>query len=236
MKIILAPSKTQDFSSTRPSIPTDPVFIKKANTLANKLKRMSKSTLGETMSIKDQLLEETYANYKNFSSATSSHAIDTYIGLVYKYMNLSTYNAKMLDYLDQHLRILSALYGVLKPFDGIKPYRLDMKMSMMKTSLYDYWQKDMLSYFEGETIIDLASTEFSKMIPLPKTTIGFRDYKKGSYKNLATYSKMARGMLLDYMITNHIEMIDDLKSVEFEGYHYNQKLSSDSLIIYSRYD
>ncbi len=134
------------------------------------------------MNIDGQLFDETWHNIKNFQDNGYSPVIHTYTGLVYKYLNLKDYDPSMLAFMDQHLVILSAMYGALRPLDGIRPYRLDMKMQIMTKTLYEFWQKDLESYFKGETIIDLASTEFSKMISLPKTTIGFRDFKDGKYK------------------------------------------------------
>lgn len=236
MKIILSPSKTQDFTTAGTTPVHEPRFMLKAEKLARKIARIPKKELSAIMNLNGELLEETYRNFKNYSVNTPNPAIYTYTGLVYKYMAISDYSDDMLNYLDSHLCILSALYGVLRPFDGIKPYRLDMKMSVTKQNLYSLWKKDMLEYFENETIIDLASGEFSKMIPLPKTTIGFREFKDGKYKNLATYSKMARGMLLDLMVKAQIDSIDHLKELEFEGYHFNRQLSKDNLILFSRDD
>lgn len=236
MKIILSPSKTQDFNPKYETAVHEPEFYHKATSLNKKLGHLSKVKLGLVMKISGDLLDKAYDDIKAFDHASPSHAISTYTGLVYK--NLSyDYDAPMMAYLNKHLVILSALYGALKPYDGIKPYRLDMKMSIMKQTLYNFWKKDMNHYFKNEDLIlDLASTEFSKMIPWPKMTVGFREYKDGAYKNLATYAKMARGKLLDQLIKRQLTDINSIKSLEFDGYHYNEALSDDTTIIFSRND
>jgi cytoplasmic iron level regulating protein YaaA (DUF328/UPF0246 family) len=236
MKIILSPSKTQDFSNAIDYKISNPTFEEQADFLARTICKFSKEELGKIMNIKNNLLDETFHSFQSFDDAKSNPAICTYTGLVYKYMNISDYNNSMLDYLDEHLCILSALYGVLKPFDGIKPYRLDMKMTILEESLYKFWKERVITYFEGETILNLASNEFSKMITLPMITVAFREYKDEKYKNLATYSKMARGMLLDYIIKHQIEDIDSLREISFENYHYNASLSDDKTITFTRND
>lgn len=234
MKIILSPSKTQDFTRNMNRKITTPFYDKRAGELADKIRLMSTEQLARAMNIKDQILEDTYEGYQRFGEAKRNPAIYTYTGLVYKYMNISGYNDSMLAYLEEHLRILSALYGVLSPFDGIKPYRLDMKSTIMRESLYSYWKEPIQQYFQEEEILNLASEEFAKMISLPMKTVGFRDYKDEKYKNLATYAKMARGMLLDYMVKHQIKEIDELKSISFEQYHYNEGLSDDNIIMFTR--
>lgn len=234
MKIILSPSKTQNFDNTYNGPVTEPVFISEAEYLTKQLKRMSKEMLSKTMKIEGTLLEETSYNIKNFDILTHSPAIHTYTGLVYKYMNLSDYNDSMLSFMNEHLVILSALYGILKPMDGIKPYRLDMKMKIMNLSLYDYWKTSITKQLKGETIIDLASNEFSKMVPLPKVSIGFRQQQGDQYKNIATFSKMARGQLLDSIIKHQINEIEDLKALIFDGYTYNDSLSDEQTLFFTR--
>jgi cytoplasmic iron level regulating protein YaaA (DUF328/UPF0246 family) len=235
MKIILSPSKTQDFTSPYNTAVFEPSYLKEATKLAHKIAKMSKKNLSALMTIEGDLLEKTYQSYKSFDGAVPAPAITTYTGLVFFHLNLDTYNDEDLTYMKDHLILLSALYGALNPFDGIKPYRLDMKMPITKQSLYHYWHKIMLAHFKDEPlIIDLASNEFSKMVPYPKTSIGFLQEKDGHYKNLATYSKMARGQLLDLMIKGHINDLETLKLVTFEGYTYNNGLSTEDKLIFTR--
>ncbi len=235
MKIILSPTKTQNYSKTLDTPMTTPLFEGHAHKLNNTLKRLSKKSIKSLMHIDGDLLDETYNNIKSFKDAPPNHVIVTYTGLVFKYFDVDAYGEAEMAYLNRHLHILSAKYGILRPYDGIRPYRLDMKMKPNGKDLYKYWQKDMDAYFNNEEeIIDLASTEFSKMIHGNKTTVGFRDYKNGKVKNLATYAKMARGMLLHQMVLNKTDSIEALKSLTFDTYSYNEELSNDQLIIFSR--
>jgi hypothetical protein len=235
MKIIISPSKTQKYSRIHESAVHEPVFYKEALYLNQRLKRLSKEALRRLMNIDTNLLEQTYYNIKTFDAATPNYAITTYTGLVYKYLHLDDYNKEQLDYMDKHLVILSAMYGVLRPFDGIKPYRLDMKMPLVKPSLYNYWERYVPHYFRNENvIIDLSSNEYGKMLPPNRIAIKFMEEKDHQYKNIATYSKMARGQLLHIMIKNQMTEPQQIKSVTFEGYHYNPNLSNERNYVFTR--
>lgn len=236
MKIILSPSKTQDFSIDYHGPVSVPAYQAKAFELNALLQTASKEALGKLMKINGDLLDETYANISAFMENEVKPCITVYTGLVYKYFDLPSYGKDEISYLNNHLCILSAQYGVLKPYDGIHPYRLDMKMKPEGMNLYAFWQESMVEKFLNEdVIIDLASNEFSKMVKGNKITVGFRDCKNGKYKNLATYSKMARGMLLHQMIMNKTQSIDELKQLTFDRYRYNDEISTDNLVIFSRF-
>lgn len=235
MKIILSPSKTQDFTQHHEALMTSPIFEDQAFKLNNTLKRLSKASLAKTMTIEGDLLEVSYHNIRSFKDAQTNHALATYTGLVYKNFDMDVYHEAEFDYLNNHLTILSALYGILRPYDGIRPYRLDMKMKPGGKDLYKFWEKHIDAYYKDEPlIIDLASTEFSKLVKGNKITVGFRDHKDGSYKNLATYAKMARGKLLHQMVLNKTLTLEALKSITFDGYSYNPTISNDQLIVFSR--
>lgn len=235
MKIILSPSKTQDFTLKHQAPMTTPEFDQQASTLNNLLKRLSKKNLSALMKIDGDLLEETYKNIKNYRDASPNHALATYTGLVFKNFHMDAYGSEEYNYLNDHLHILSAHYGLLRPYDGIRPYRLDMKMKPNNKNLYTYWAKYLDNYYaDEEVIIDLASNEFSQMVKGNKITIGFRDFKDGHYKNLATYAKMARGKLLHLMVMEKTTSVDALKDLAFDGYSYNEQVSSDQLILFTR--
>ena len=235
MKIILSPSKTQDFQIPFDGPMTTPLFTDDAVRLNNRLKRLSKKAIADMMQIKGDLLDETISMIKDFPSGSPKQAVAAYTGLVFKYFDLNAYNQTAFDYLNNHLFILSAKYGALRPLDGIHPYRLDMKMKPYGLSLYDYWQKEMDQLFASEDlIIDLASNEFTKMVTGNKITVGFRTLKDGKYKNLATYSKMARGMLLHQMVLKQTDTVDALKALTFDDYTYNTDLSNEKTIIFSK--
>ncbi len=235
MKIILSPSKTQDFQKPFDGPMTTPLFTAESIRLNNRLKRMSKKAIADMMQIKDNLLDDSISMIKEFPAGKPKQAVAAYTGLVFKYFDLSAYDETAFNYLNNHLFILSAKYGALRPLDGIHPYRLDMKMKPSGLSLYDYWQKEMDQLFTSEDlIIDLASNEFSKMVSGNKITVGFRTLQDGKYKNLATYSKMARGMLLHQMVLNQTNTIDALKALTFDDYSYSSALSNEKTIIFSK--
>ncbi|MDF1616578.1 YaaA family protein [Petrocella sp. FN5] len=235
MKIIISPSKSQKHASIYEKAIHEPVFYKEAYHLNQRLNKLSKNALGRLMGIDGELLEQTFANIKTFDIANPNPAIHAYTGLVYKYLDLNAYNNEQIRYMNNHLVILSAMYGALKPLDGIKPYRLDMKMPLMKTSLYKYWKKPMTHYFHNEPLlIDLTSNEYSKLLPSNKITLRFLEKKNNQYKNIATYSKIARGRILDLMIKNQITEPDQIKTLSFEGYHYNLDLSDGQTIVFTR--
>jgi len=235
MKIMISPSKTQNYSHIHEHAVHEPIFNKEALYLNQKLKRLSKEAIRPLMGIDGDLLEQTYNNIKHFNVATPHYAITTYTGLVYKQLCLDAYNNTEIDYLDKHLVILSALYGVLKPFDGIKPYRLDMKTPIIKPSLYKYWEKHIAQYFRNESVlIDLASNEYSKMLPSKKISIKFLEEKDHQYKNIPTYSKIARGKLLHIIIKNQLTEPVQIKAISFDGYHYNADLSNERNFIFTR--
>jgi len=147
-------------------------------------------------------------------------------------LNLIDYNRIQLEYLQENVVILSALNGVLNPFDGIKPYRLDMTMKPCGVDLYKFWDFD--SYFSEEVIINLASKEFSKLVTKNKVDILFLEYKNDKYVNIATYSKQARGLMLDYMIKNNVRLIADIKEFSLNGYKYSESESSVSSLVFVR--
>ena len=235
MKIILSPSKTQDFGQHHDAPMTLPIYEAQSIQLNNSLKRLSKANLSKLMKINGQLLDETYDNIRHFKTAAPNHALATYTGLVYKNFDMDAYKQEEFDYLNTHLNLLSAHYGILRPYDGIRPYRLDMKMKPNNKDLYKFWAKTMNDYFKDEAlIIDLASNEFSKLVKANKVTVGFRDLQDGTYKNLATYAKMARGKLLHQMVLNKTTTLDGLKSIIFDGYSYNPSISKENLILFTR--
>ncbi|PID30061.1 MAG: hypothetical protein CR982_01710 [Candidatus Cloacimonadota bacterium] len=238
MKIIISPSKTRYFNNSSNLKKTTPLFNDKAESLSNIIKGFEKTQLAKIMKIKGEILDRTYEEYKEFSQAKSYPAIESYTGTVYKEIKFNDYNDDQLIYLENNLKIMSALYGVVSPFDGIKPYRLDMNMKIMEQSLYKFWAdyigRESFTEKVDELIIDLASSEFSKMLKFDKISIDFKQFVDGKYKSVAVYSKMARGKMTNYLIENMVENIDDIKKFDLDGYSFNEELSSERKFIFSR--
>lgn len=194
----------------------------------NKLKHLSKEKLGEVYSIKGKLLEETYYNIKHFDTLEDNAALKTYTGLVFFGLETDTYTEEDWDFAEDQVRILSAYYGALTPKTMIKPYRLDYK-SKIDLDLYKYRR-----FSFDETVINLASNEFSKAVDTNMITIGFREFEDGKYKNKATYAKQARGVLLNYIIKNRIKSVEGIREFSLNGYSFNQDLSNEESIIFTR--
>ncbi len=231
MKIILSPSKTASYCRDE-RLQDAPLFdaTKTAN-LVTTLSRMSKVRLGKALSVKGDILDQTYQAYKNFTNSDTHHAFSSYTGLVFKQLNREDYDEEMMNYIQNHVRILDALYGVLEPGTLIAPYRLDMK-AKLNQDLYAYWNLDPV--FAGETVINLASNEFARMLTVPMITVQFLQQKNGKLVNQATYAKMGRGMVLDYMIQNQITSIDDIKRWSQDGYRFDPDASNETTITFTR--
>ena len=207
------------------------LFHKEHKKVLASLKKLTKKELGKGLSIKENLLDKTYNDINSFSGASTSHAFPSYTGLVYKNLDKASYKEEEYSYITDYIRILDALYGVLEPGTLIKPYRLDMK-TKIGLNLYKHWNID--QYFNGETIINLASTEFSSMLHIDMTNISFLQKKDNKYINQATYSKMARGKFLDYLIKNKITSVKKMKKFNSDNYQFNEPLSTEFNLVFTR--
>ncbi|MBN2540521.1 MAG: YaaA family protein [Bacilli bacterium] len=231
MKIILSPSKTMNIVRSDYLQSTAIKYDKMTLKLVRKMQKLKIGQLGKALSIKGNVLNQTYEMYYNYESNESGHAFPSFNGLVYKQLTIKTYLQEEWNYISKHIRILDALHGILNPGTLMKPYRLDMK-SDIELNLYDYWELD--SEFKDELVINLASKEFSSMLSVPMITIQFLENKNGKYINQATYSKMARGKMLQYMILNKIESIEKIKNFHEDNYKYNEELSNLETITFVR--
>ena len=227
---------------------TNPCFRNNANNLNQFLRKLSNSSLKNKMNLSDKLVSNVQRMINSFTGEQEygRHAVFAYRGAVFKGLDALSLNTRQLRFTQNHFRILSALYGVLKPFDSIEEYRLDMKTQFKTseaTNLYDYWRKPLTEYFSRienpKFIVNLASTEFSRMInfTMHKTRvidISFGELSDGSIKSPPMYSKMARGSLAGYIIRNLITEPEKIKSFDIDGYTFNIELSNDSKFVFTR--
>lgn len=237
MKILLAPSKTRNYNIKKSKKKlTEPKFIIEAEYLSSQITKYSKSELSKIMKIKDQLLDRTYDEYQCFNNAVIHSAISSYTGTVFKELEIDIYNLEQKKYLENHLRILSAMYGVLKPYDGVKYYRLDMNMKVLDISSYKYWKEKIDNVtLEDELIINLSSTEFSKMLNCTFINVEFKEkISNNIYKNIGVYSKMARGKMANYIIKNQIETLQEVLEFDLDRYLYNSEISTETNIVFTR--
>jgi len=235
MKIIFSPAKSMDFSNSIKE-PLKINFTDKTNFLLENLKILSQDEINKIMKIKGNTLNHVKNIYENFDSSNTKKAIAAYNGMSFKQLDLATYNEKEFKFLDTHLIILSALYGVVEPSNLIKEYRLDMNMKLLKDeNLYKFWKKEINDYFkDDELIFNLASKEFSKIIEKPMITIDFKEKKEKLYKSVSAYSKKGRGLMLNYIVKNKITSTDQIKRFNLDGYSLNDKLSDEFNLIFTR--
>ena len=214
MKIILSPTKTMKLKEIDLNI-TTPIYQDKSEELRNILKSKNKDELKELYKSSDKIIDQCYEFYQNAKDGSSALSL----------LDLSTYDDSDLDYMNDHLRILSALYGVLKVSDNIQSYRLDYLMKF-DLDLYKYWDKILSKYFEDEDlIINLASNEFSKSFKHDNMiNINFVDK---DLKSKSTAAKMARGNILDYLVKNKIKDKESIKKYSNLNYRFSSEHSDD---------
>ena len=245
MKIIFSPSKEmreENIFENKEIEFTESKFKDKTNILINTLKEKSISEIENIMKLKGELLNNTYKDIQDYNKLKYIPAISIYYGVSFKELNLEDYSEDSLKYLKNNLLILSAFYGVSLPFDLIKKYRLDMTMSIIDKGLYNFWKKDINEYISNildsnEILLNLASSEFSKLIDNKKTpmiNLDFKEEKDGTYKSISTYSKKARGQFLNYLIKNQVSNIENIKKMELNGYSLNEELSDKKNFIFTR--
>ncbi len=255
MLIVLSPSKTLDTEITINNLYTQPEFLTEAQTLNNKLKRLSKKKLKELMNLSPQLADLNHERNHNwalpFTPDNAKTAVHTFQGDVYLGLNVKDFTKADLAFAQQHLRILSGLYGVLRPLDLIQPYRLEMG-SALKTrqgsNLLRFWgdkiTQNLEATFREQTdsepvLINLASNEYFKaVVPkklnVPIITPVFKEQKGETYKVIGFLAKKARGLMARYLIKNQITDPEEIKSFEAEGYEYNPVLSNENEWVFTR--
>ena len=249
MLAIISPSKTQDFSQCDIDIFSQTRQIESSNELIGILKNKSKSQIAKLMSISEKLSELNFDRFQNFqlpfTLKNAKQAILAFKGDVYNGINAPELSHEDLEFAQGKVRMLSGLYGVIRPLDLIQPYRLEMgtKLSNAKGGdLYDYWGSDISSVLnedESDLIVNLASNEYSKAID--KKTLNadildivFKEKKGDTYKVIGIYAKRARGLMVNYIIRNRLDKPEDLKDFTDEGYRFDKSLSSDSSWVFLR--
>ena len=246
MKIILSPAKKM-IADTDNLAPVElPVYIDKTAEVLNWMKSNSKEELKAIWKCNDKITEQNFNRLENMDLYhLLTPAVLSYEGIAFQYMAPSVFEDSQFEYVQNHLRILSAFYGVLKPLDGVTPYRLEMQAKVGigdAKNLYEYWG-DMLycSVIDNSRIIiNLASKEYSKSIEKYLTlrdkyiTIVFCELSGDKLVTKGTYAKMARGEMVRFMAENSIENPEDIKKFDRLGYAFRHDLSSDTEYIFER--
>ena len=230
MKIVIAPSKTMKYQKV-PFVGSEPLFPEETQYLTNILKQYNDEQLCQLMKISYKQATQVYQYFHE--EQTAHPALAFYQGTVFKQLELASYMNHQ-DYLSEHLCILDAYYGVLKYNTMITPYRLDMTMKPDHINLYDYWYTPLYQYFEQvDFIISLASKEFTNMLRHPH--IYFIDFiinDHGKMKRNAMIIKKARGQMLNQMILNEIKTLDELKTLNIDGFTYQPDYNQEGTLAF----
>lgn len=252
MLIVLSPAKRLDFTEADPALPgTNRRFIEDTASLATTARRQTKADLRRLMGISDDLATLNVARFKAFDPETTNgvQAAFAFAGDVYEGLKARELDENALAYAQDHLRILSGFYGLLRPLDRIQPYRLEMG-TRLKTrrgsSLYDFWgeriSKQLNEDAEGQqdqTLVNLASQEYfgavdAKALNLPIVTPQFREEKNGESRIVSFFAKKARGAMARFAIDERVERVADLKAFDRDGYAFDKTVSTESEWIFIR--
>lgn len=252
MKLVISPAKSLDFETSLPTTQTtESSFLNQAEKLNKVLKKKSAKSLSKLMHISDNLGQLNYERNQDwqlpFNKDNARQAIYAFNGDVYRGLDAYTIPENKIETLQNTVRILSGLYGVLKPLDLIQAYRLEMGTKMpvgAKKNLYEFWKKDIVTSLnneleDDEVFVNLASKEYfkaidTKALKVPVTNIEFKEFKDGKYKIIAIYAKVARGLMARYIVDTNAKTIEDLKGFTVEGYGLSDELSSEHNLVFTR--
>lgn len=241
MKIVVSPAKSLDQESKLPTTRgTQAQFLDQATKINKKLARMTKKEISELMGISDKLADLNYTRYQDFqeehTKENSRPAAYLFSGDVYTGLDAYTIEANKIDLLQNTLRILSGMYGVLRPLDLIQPYRLEMgtKLSIENNkNLYEVWQDQVTQALNNELendelFVNLASNEYFKAVDAKKLKAKvispvFKDFKNGKLKIISFYAKKARGSMARYVIDTNAKTLNDLKGFDYDGYKFSEE-------------
>ena len=241
MKIVISPAKSLDFESELPTKKyTEAAFLAQSEKLNAILKKKKPKALSDLMSISDNLAQLNWERNQSFSlpftPENARPAVYAFNGDVYQGLDAYSISEDKLDALQDSLRILSGLYGILKPLDLIQPYRLEMGTQLKvgrKKNLYEFWKKDLTQALnnelkEDELFINLASNEYfgavdEKALKVPVITPIFKDWKNDKLKVISFFAKKARGAMVRYIIDSNAKTLEDVKGFDLDDYVYSKE-------------
>ena len=245
MRIIISPAKKMRIDTDSLPIQGLPVFLPKTEELCRILQSMSDAELKKLWKCNDQIAALNIQRLQNMDLHNRlTPAVLAYDGIQYQHMAPGVFTDQAFDYVQEHLRILSGFYGILKPFDGVTPYRLEMQAKLRggeAKDLYAYWGDSLANalFSESNCIINLASKEYSVCISkyLPENvrfiTCVFGEEKDGKVIEKGTMCKMARGEMVRYMAENQIEDPEQIKSFDRLNYRFDADRSNDNLFVFT---
>ena len=247
MKIIISPAKKMRREEYVAPLHR-PMFLKEAGELLSFLRSLSDSEMAKVWKVKGALLSSSLSSLSMLSLEDSgSPAIFSYDGIQYTYMSPSSFTDSMLEYAEKNLRIISGLYGLLRPLDGVGTYRLEMESPISISGygdLYSYWGGKIASSLmeDDRLLVNLASAEYSKaVLPyLPSTvtvvTPVFLDWEKGRYVSKGVYAKMERGEMVRFLAETGAETVEDIMKFSSRGYEFSRFLSDSNTLCFVRKD
>ena len=252
MKLVISPAKSLDLNREIPvAHTTESHFLKESERLNRLLKKKSARSLSKLMKISPALGQLNYDRNQEwqlpFTNTNARPAVYTFSGEVYRGLDAYSISEDKLDKLQDTVRIISGLYGLLKPMDLMQAYRLEMgtKFPVGKhKNLYEFWRKNITQTLndeleDGELFLNLASAEYFKAIDVkalkvPVITANFKDFKNGEYKMIMTFAKQARGYMSRYIIDTNAKTIEDIKSFNYEGYGFSESMSTATDLVFIR--
>ncbi len=250
MIVLLSPSKTLDFE-TKPAIAThtQPQFLADSKKLIKELRRYSPAELSSLMEISDKLAQLNAGRYRAFKTpftpANARQALLAFKGDVYEGLDVATYDKGDFTFAQNHIRILSGLYGLLRPLDLIQPYRLEMGISLPNPAgkdLYRFWNERITQAINAEKpklVVNLASQEYFKsvrteLLAAPLLNVAFKENQKGTVKIVALFAKRARGAMASFIVRNRLSDKKEIKHFNEGGYRFDPALSGSDSYVFVR--
>ena len=254
MLIVVSPAKTLDCDTPpKTKVNTVPDYLDESQLLIDRLRLLSSLDIAELMKVSAKIADLNFDRYEawnqKFTPDNAKQAVLAFKGDVYSGLDAESFNSADFKFAQKHLRILSGLYGLLRPLDLMKPYRLEMGTKLSNErgkNLYEFWDgriteglNQQLKKIKSNYLINLASNEYFKSVK-PKLlnaeiiTPAFKEYKNGQYKMIGIYAKKARGMLSRYIIKNQLTDPEELKNFNEDGYKFNAKLSKGNDWVFTR--
>ena len=254
MIIVLSPAKTLDYEFESNHDHSVPVFLSQSSKLISNLRTKEPKDIASLMGLSDKLAMLNFDRYQSWSpakkvSSDSKPSMLVFKGDVYQGLQAEDLNNSQMKFAQKHIRILSGLYGILRPLDLMKPYRLEMGTKLETSegkNLYEFWgdkvQKNVLNELKdqrSDLLINLASKEYFTVLgKLPEdinvVTPTFKDYKNGNYKIISFYAKKARGLMARWIIQNKVTNFEDLSGFDVDGYKYSKAESSATVPVFLR--
>lgn len=254
MLLVISPAKTLDYETKpRTKTFTIPDFLDDSEQLINRARKYSVLDIMELMAVSKKIADVNFKRFDDwhtpFTQDNAKQAVLAFKGDVYTGLDAESFSSADFKFAQKHLRILSGLYGLLRPLDLMQPYRLEMGRKIdtdRGKNLYEFWGttitagiNQQLKKLKSDTLVNLASNEYFKSVK-PKQLQGniitpeFKDYKNGEYKMMGVYAKKARGQLSRFVIQNQITEPEAMKEFNVDGYKFNKKMSSDLKWVFIR--